>query len=128
MRRAQVDVSEFMSQCRISGCFSLSELECAILEANGRISFMPKSSARPVQPSDMGITVKRESISATVILDGVILTENLDRTGHGIGWLISELKEAGCEPKEVMVAEIDKSGKLGIYLSDKRKEKNDIFQ
>ena len=42
-RKAKIDLNEFLAQCRISGYFDISQLESAILEENGHISFLPKS-------------------------------------------------------------------------------------
>ena len=56
MKRAQVDISEFLTQCRINGCFDVSELECALLEPNGRMSFLMKADSRPQKPADTGLT------------------------------------------------------------------------
>ena len=47
-RKAKIDLNEFLSQCRINGYFDISELESAILEENGHISFLPKSGNRPL--------------------------------------------------------------------------------
>ena len=40
-KKSKIDLNEFLTQCRVSGYFELSQLESAILEENGRISFLP---------------------------------------------------------------------------------------
>ena len=37
------DINELLQEARISGYYDLSEIEYAVMEANGKISFMPKS-------------------------------------------------------------------------------------
>ena len=128
MLRAQVDTSEFMTQCRISGCFSLSGLECAVLEPNGRMSFLLKSDARPVKPSDTGLRPPDEKLQPAVILDGEALEGNLKAAGRNRVWLDSELARLGCSERDVMLGEIDNNGSLAVYLMDKEKERRDIFQ
>ncbi|MCI8386935.1 MAG: DUF421 domain-containing protein [Clostridiales bacterium] len=128
MRRAQIDMSEFMVQCRINGCFDLSQLECAVLESNGRISFLMKSDSRPVQPSDLNITPAKESIFPTVILDGCVLDGNLKAAGYDKAWLDKELIRLKCSLNEIMLGEIDNNGQLAAYSADNKKEKRDIFQ
>ena len=128
MRRAQIDLSEFMVQCRINGCFDLSQLDCAVLESNGRISFLMKSDSRPVQPSDLNITPPKESIPPTVILDGIVLKGNLKSAGYDEAWLDKELIRLKCSVNDVMFGEIDNNGKLAVYSADDKKEKRDIFQ
>lgn len=40
--------------------FDLKELQTAILEENGRISFLAKSEHRPVSPSDLNLSPHKE--------------------------------------------------------------------
>lgn len=42
MKKSMIDVNDLLSQAREMGYFDLSEIEFAILEANGKISFLPK--------------------------------------------------------------------------------------
>lgn len=127
MRRAQVDVGEFMSQCRINGCFSLSELECAVLEPNGRISFLLKADKRPAQPSDLGLTPPAASIAPTVILDGQVLRENLKHAGRDENWLTQELARLAVSLPDVMLGEVESDGTLSVYRMDEKSCKRDIF-
>lgn len=128
MKRAQIDVGEFMTQCRIFGCFSLSQLECAVLEPNGRISFLMKADSRPAQPSDLGLTPPKEALAPTVILDGCVLDGNLRASGHDMNWLEKELARLGCSIGDVFLGEIDSGGQLAVYRACEEKEKRDIFQ
>jgi len=51
LSRASIDVNEFLGQARVAGYFDPNEIQTAILETNGQISFLPKSSSRPVTPA-----------------------------------------------------------------------------
>lgn len=126
MKKAQVDVSEFMTQLRINGCFDLSQLETAVLEPNGKISFLMKSDSRPVQPSDLGFSPLKEKIFPTVILDGLILEGNLKASGYDRIWLDNQLEKLNLKTDKVVLAEIS-SGELHAFTSDNRRGK-DIFQ
>ena len=64
LKRAKIDVSEFLEQCRVSGYFDVSKLETAVLEANGKISFLPKSADRPMTPSDMNLSPQQDFMVA----------------------------------------------------------------
>ena len=77
LKRAKIDVSEFLEQCRVSGYFDVSKLETAVLEANGKISFLPKSADRPMTPSDMNLSPQQDFMVANVIVDGKVMKENL---------------------------------------------------
>ena len=41
--KSKLDLNEFLMQCRINGYFNLADIQTAILEPNGRISFLPVS-------------------------------------------------------------------------------------
>lgn len=94
-KKAKLDINEFLMQCRLAGYFNLSNLQTAILESNGNISFLPISSSKPVTAGDMKLNLKQEKIVLDLILDGKILPENLAKTGHSQNWLINEAKKQG---------------------------------
>ena len=128
MKRAQVDISEFMTQCRINGCFDLSGLECALLEPNGRMSFLMKSDSRPVKPLDTGLKPPDEKLQPAVILDGSVLEGNLTAAGRDMNWLESELSRLHVSARDIMLGEVASDGKLAVYPIDSEKERRDIFQ
>lgn len=41
LKKAKIDINEFLIQCRVAGYFDISKLQSAVLEADGRISFLP---------------------------------------------------------------------------------------
>lgn len=47
---AKLDINEFLTQCRTAGYFDLADLQTAILETNGQVSFLPLAAQRPVTP------------------------------------------------------------------------------
>lgn len=68
LKKAKIDVSEFLVQCRGSGYFDVSKLETAILEGNGKISFLSKVTDRPITPSDVNISPQQDYMVTNVIL------------------------------------------------------------
>lgn len=75
LKRAKIDVSEFLEQCRMNGYFDVSKIETAVLEGNGKISFLPKSTERPLTPADINLMPQQNFLVANVILDGRVLSE-----------------------------------------------------
>lgn len=68
LKKAKIDVSEFLVQCRVKGYFDVSKLETAILEGNGKIIFLPKVAERPITPFDVNISLQQDYMVANVIL------------------------------------------------------------
>ena len=95
MKKAKLDLSEFMLMCRQAGYFNLCDIQTAVYEYDGRLSILPVSTARPATPSDLNLSPTQETLFTEVIMDGRILDENLKRMGLNIRWLQKRLKEQG---------------------------------
>ena len=68
MKKAKLELSEFMVLCRQEGYFNLNDIQTAIFEYNGRITILPKSEKRPLTPEDMNITPEKAEICTEVII------------------------------------------------------------
>ena len=105
LKKAKLDLSEFMLLCREQGYFDLEDIQTAIFEHNGRLSILPKASARPVSPKDLKITAMATHIGVELIMDGRIMSENLFRLGEDKLWLDSKLRLQGYKShKEIFLA------------------------
>ena len=117
MKKAKMDLSEFMVMCRQEGYFNLNDLQTAIFEYNGRLTFLPKATKRPINPTDMNIVPPPESINTEVIMDGRILEDNLKRIGLDLNWLDKELKCQGYKSaKEIFLGICDNNNQLTLYV------------
>ena len=113
LKKAKLDLSEFMMLCREQGYFDLDEIQTAIFEHNGKVSILPKAANRPATPEDLKITAKATHIGVEVIMDGHVMGENLTRMGRNTNWLEKQLKAQGYKSvKEVF---------LGIYRPEEDK-------
>lgn len=109
LKRASIDVNEFLAQSRIAGYFDLNEVHSAVLETNGHISFLPKAKNTPVTVGDMDMERPEVSLWTDLILDGQIMRENLARIGRDENWLIKQLSQGGYDnPSEVFYAACDR--------------------
>lgn len=127
-RKAKIDLNEFLAQCRINGYFDISQLESAILEENGHISFLPKSGNRPLTPSDMQLTPDRDTLVANIIIDGHILPKNLKASGKDEKWLNNQLQIYGIsDVKDVFLATCDLNQQFTAYTYTKETIPPDIL-
>lgn len=128
LKKAKIDVSEFLEQCRVNGYFDISKLETAILEGNGKISFLPKATDRPITPSDINLSPEQDFMVANVILDGKIMRDNLKHTGKNEKWLHNQIKAMGAKTEEdVLLATCNAYGKVTVYLKEKNKKEGDVL-
>lgn len=127
-KKAKLDINEFLMLCRTSGYFNLSDIQTAIMEANGKISILPKSEKRPANPSDLNLKTDQERITVNVILDGQILKENLYYTGKDELWLEKNLISQNIQNiQDVFLATCDSNNSLSVYLRKDLENKHDFF-
>ena len=127
--KSKLDINEFLMECRLAGYFDLSQVQTAVIEENGKISFLPKSSDRPATPSDLNLEPKQEKAFYSLILDGQILHKNLAAIGKDENWLKKQLalnKSKNIE--EIFLAVCDEYDNFTVYNSTDKENKNDIFQ
>ncbi len=116
MKKAKLELSEFMVLCRQEGYFNINDIQTAVFEYNGKITILPKSAKRPVTPEDMNIPTKKAEICTEIILDGHILHENLKRLGLNTDWLNKELKtQKYNNAKEIYLGICDKNNNLTLF-------------
>lgn len=119
LKKAKLELSEFMMLCRQQGYFNLNDIQTAIFEYNGKLTVLPTSTKRPLNPQDMNITPPKESICTELIMDGRILEDNLKRKGLNTNWLQKQLKEQGYKnEKEVLLAFCDDNNKLSVFANE----------
>lgn len=114
MKKAKLDIDDLIASARAGGYFSLADIDCAIMEITGNISFMPTPLKRPLNPKDFNFAPMREGLSYDVILDGQFAEKEIDKSPIDK----SELKKmiAGREIKisEIALASIDENKQLTI--------------
>ena len=118
-KKAKIDLNEFLVQCRTSGYFNLSDIKTALLEENGKISFLPYSDRRPANPSDFNIKPKEEGIVTNLILDGKVMEDNLKELGFDKLWLNEMLQKQGIiKIENIFLATYSSDGNLSAYLTN----------
>lgn len=127
-KTAKIDMNEFLTQCRINGFFNIDDIETAIIEQNGKLSFLPKTTARPVNTKDLNLLIKQETPSITIILDGRLLEENLKDSGHDRAWLDGELERLKVTDMRDVFLGICNDKTLTVYNRLSTEPKNDLFQ
>ncbi len=114
--KCKLDIDEVLTLARNQGYFNISDVGYAIMENNGKISFLPKASMRPANTSELGIIPTAEKPLISVIVDGKLLPENFKLTGKDENWLNEQLKKQGFNsPAEVILATVDWQNNLSAF-------------
>ena len=116
MKKAKLELSEFLLLCRQEGYFNLDDIQTAVYEYNGKLSILPVSTKRPLNPEDIALSPEPEHIGTEVIMDGRVIGDNLKRKGLNETWLQKELKEQGYKnAKEIFLGICGDENKLTLY-------------
>lgn len=116
MKKARLDLTEFLIQCRQQGYFDLGAIQTAVYESDGRLTILPVAERRPATPEDLGVAPEKEQFFTEVIMDGRILGGNLQRMGVNETWLEKQLWAQGYHSaKEIYLGLVDGNKQLSLY-------------
>ena len=116
LKKARLDLSEFLTYCRIGGWFDLNQLQSAVLEHNGVVSFLPKEKDRPATPSDLDLKPQQSQVQVPFIMDGKLLTDNIRQAGKEDTWVRRALLRQGYRDEgDVFLALWDGGEKLTVF-------------
>ncbi len=78
LKSLNMTINDLTEGLRVANCFDLSTVAYAIVETNGNISVLLKSSASPVTNEGMKINADESVLNIVIINDGKIIEENLE--------------------------------------------------
>lgn len=116
LRKVKIDINDLLEQCRNKNYFDISEIDYALMEANGEISIMPKGENKPLTITDMNLKPPKQGLCSNVIIDTKIMFDNLKNCGKNKDWLTKEIKIKGYKDlSQILLATIDINEKLTVY-------------
>ena len=125
LKKIKFDMNDFLETARSAGYFDVSQIKYAIMEANGKVSFLPKEEYQQVTVKDMNLKPSKQGLCSNVIIDGKIMINNLKNINKDIKWLNKELKVKGCNDyKNILLATVDINEKLMIFYNKEEAIKN----
>lgn len=129
LKKMKFDINDMLEEVRSAGYFDLSQVEYAILEANGEVSILPKPEYRPLTPKDMKIKVDKEGLCSNVIIDGKIMKNNLKNIKKDEKWLNKQLKVKGySDISKILLVTVDVNEKIIIYERNLDSNSKDVLE
>ncbi|NLU24469.1 MAG: DUF421 domain-containing protein [Clostridiales bacterium] len=125
LKKARMDLSEFLMFCRMQGYFDLGQIQTALLEHNGSVSILPVSLQRPATPADLSIQPDQELLPIPVVMDGCIMQENLKKAGKDSTWLMHQLQKKGYQAPEEILLAMCSNNQLTVFPVSTKKEARD---
>lgn len=127
LKKVHYDINDLLCDARAEGYFNISDIQYAVMENTGKVSFLPSSDKRPVTPQDLNFTPKQESVLANVVMDGVVMKKHLQQVGKDEQWLKRELEAQHLTAEEVFLAVVDHDNQLTAYKKNVDKAGLDVF-
>ena len=115
MAKNKITINILQTEARLMGYFNLDEINNAILEPSGMISFEPKEKEKPTTKKDMGISSNNKGLVYNLIIDGEIVKQNLEHTKKTEKWLKQQLKVHGTPLENILLLTIDGEENINIY-------------
>ena len=98
LRKEKITINELQEKLRQKDCFTLDNVEYAILETSGDLSIIQKS--------------EKNGLPYDLVIDGKIMHQNLKKISKDINWLENELKKMGITAEEALVITYDETGRI----------------
>lgn len=129
LKKVKFDINDLMEELRGAGYFNIDEVAYAVMETNGKISFLPKDGDKPVTKKDMDLKIIPSSLIANIIIDGKIMMNNLKAMNKDEKWLSHELKVLGYKDiDEILLATLDSNDKIMVYKKGISAKYDTIFE
>jgi len=113
LRKIRFSLDQILSLLRLKNVFNVSDVEFALVEANGDLSVQKKSQQDYLKPIDSKTATPYRGLSTPLIYEGQLDQEMLSRASLNEQWLIEELhRQKISSIKDVFYAELDTEGNL----------------
>ena len=112
LKSARINLDELTGQLRAKDVLDIRTVQFAILETSGDLSVFPYPKEKPASAKDAGVQATGQHLPVTVVEDGYLSRENLERAKKDKVWLEKVLSQHNCGVKETFLLTVDESGQV----------------
>lgn len=114
LKKARIELNDLLSSARTAGYFNISDIDYAVMETTGKISFIPVPLKRPLNPKDFNFAPESEGLPVNVIMDGKIMEKDLPAAGITKKELMRRVQRQNKKVENIFIAQYDSNGVLTI--------------
>ncbi|MFD2412874.1 DUF421 domain-containing protein [Paenibacillus rhizoplanae] len=114
MKKERYPIDNILQMLREVDIFDISEVDTAVLEANGKLTAFKKAEKCAVTRNDLGISIQVPAISYPVIIEGRIEKETLEKLNLTEAWLCEQLNSKKIKLSDVFLATANDKHDLNI--------------
>ncbi|WP_206093778.1 DUF421 domain-containing protein [Paludifilum halophilum] len=119
LRKNNIDLNQLQNLLRHQDVFSVREVAFAILETDGQLTVLKNWNDSTPTRGDMNLPLQPVHLPVTLIIDGKILSDNLQAMGWTEQQLQSQLQTQGIQkPEDVFFAEWKEGEGLHVVQPD----------
>lgn len=129
LKKNHLDVNDLLQYARESGHFDINQINYAILESSGKVSFLPKAKYNPITPNDNKLKVSENGLVSNLIIDGNYMENNIKNIGKGVEWLSKRLDNLGySDISRILLVTCDNKEQLSVFLKEEDTSANEILE
>ena len=115
LKSTRFTIEELLTEIRLKGHPSIFSIDYAILEANGKLSIIPKSDQTPPTVQQLGISPDNTGITFPVIINGELNLDAIKAVGKTCEWILSKAQAQGYSSLgEIFLMVIDNTESVSI--------------
>ena len=118
LKRTRVTLDELTGHLREKDVLDLRTVQYAILETNGNLSVFPYPKERPASAKAAGIQVKPQYLPITLVSDGKVMEENLQKAGKDKAWLQRVLQQQKSTVSDTLLLTVDAQDTIIFYRKE----------
>lgn len=107
LRRTRVTLDEPTGHLREKDVLDLRQVQYAILETNGNVSVFLYNKYNPASASDAKVKVQDQYLPVTIVSDGVLLRENLNKADKDGDWVRKVLRSHNVTLEDTWLLTVD---------------------
>lgn len=115
LKKARIELNDLLSSARSAGYFNIANVDYAIMETTGKISFQPVALKRPLNPKDFNFAPQSEGLTINVIMDGKIMEDDLADAKIDKKDLIRRVRQQDKDVKNIFLGIMDSNGVLTLF-------------
>ena len=118
LRRTRVTLDELMGHLRSKDVLDVQTVQFAILETDGSLSVFPYSEERPATAKEAGIRTEKQYLPITIIEDGYVSKENLQKAGKDQDWLEETLCQYQATRQGTLLLMVDQGDHVILFRKE----------
>ena len=107
LRRTRVTLDELTGHLRQKDVLDIRSVQYAILETDGSLSVFPFPGDRPATAKEAGIKAKKQYLPITIVEDGFLSEENLQKAEKDEDWLADILQKNRVSLQDTLLLTVD---------------------